>query len=48
MVEDKGTRIFLDFGNHQAAIKQVKMQGGVFGWVSDSKRFVNGVMTEFT
>jgi nicotinamidase-related amidase len=32
-----------DYGNYQAAIKQIKMQGGVFGWVSDSKRFVEGV-----
>ncbi|MGB8938326.1 MAG: isochorismatase family protein [Candidatus Nitrosopolaris sp.] len=24
-----------DYGNYQAAIKQIKMQGGVFGWVSD-------------
>lgn len=36
-----------DYGNHQAAVKQVKMQGGVFGWVSDSKRFVEGVRTAF-
>lgn len=36
-----------DFGNYQAAIKQVKMQGGVFGWVSDSKRFIDGVITAF-
>jgi nicotinamidase-related amidase len=32
-----------DYGNYQAAIKQIKMQGGVFGWVTDSKRFVDGV-----
>jgi nicotinamidase-related amidase len=36
-----------DYGNHQAAIKQIKMQGGVFGWVSDSKRFVDGVKSAF-
>jgi nicotinamidase-related amidase len=36
-----------DYGNHQAAIKQVKMQGGVFGWVSDSKRFVEGIKSAF-
>lgn len=36
-----------DYGNHQAAIKQIKMQGGVFGWVSDSKRFVEGVKSAF-
>ncbi|MEM2140033.1 MAG: isochorismatase family cysteine hydrolase [Nitrososphaera sp.] len=36
-----------DFGNYQAALKQIKMQGGVFGWVSDSKRFIDGVMTAF-
>jgi nicotinamidase-related amidase len=29
-----------DLGNHQAAIKMVKMQGGVFGTVSDSAKFV--------
>jgi nicotinamidase-related amidase len=36
-----------DYGNYQAAIKQIKMQGGVFGWVSDTKRFVEGVGTTF-
>jgi len=36
-----------DYGNHQAAIKQIKMQGGVFGWVSDSKRFVEGISAAF-
>ena len=29
-----------DQGNYEAAIKMVKMQGGVFGSVSDSNRFV--------
>jgi biuret amidohydrolase len=36
-----------DYGNYQAAIKQIKMQGGVFGWVTDSKRFVDGVKSAF-
>ncbi len=36
-----------DYGNYQAAIKQIKMQGGVFGWVSDSKKFVDGVRSAF-
>ena len=36
-----------DYGNYQAAIKQIKMQGGVFGWVSDSKKFVEGVKSAF-
>lgn len=36
-----------DYGNYQAAIKQIKMQGGVFGWVSDSKRFIEGVKVAF-
>ena len=32
-----------DFGNHLAAIKMVKMQGGVFGAVSDSKSFMEAL-----
>jgi biuret amidohydrolase len=36
-----------DYGNYQAAIKQIKMQGGVFGWVSDSKKFVEGIKSVF-
>ncbi|MEM3737623.1 MAG: isochorismatase family cysteine hydrolase [Candidatus Bathyarchaeia archaeon] len=29
-----------DYGNYLAAIKQIKMQGGVFGWVSSSTEFI--------
>ncbi len=36
-----------DFDNYQAAIKQIKMQGGVFGWVSDSSNFVKSVKSTF-
>ena len=36
-----------DYGNYQAAIKQIKMQGGVFGWVSDSHKFVVAVKSAF-
>jgi nicotinamidase-related amidase len=32
-----------DFGNHQAAIKMIKMQGGVFGSVSDSGTFIKAL-----
>lgn len=32
-----------DYNNHLAAIKMVKMQGGVFGTVSDSKTFVSAL-----
>jgi biuret amidohydrolase len=32
-----------DFANHQAAIKMIKMQGGVFGSVSDSGAFVKAI-----
>jgi biuret amidohydrolase len=36
-----------DYDNYQAAIKQIKMQGGVFGWVSDSTNFIKGVESAF-
>ena len=29
--------------NYEAAIKQIKMQGGVFGWVTDSNKFINAI-----
>lgn len=32
-----------DYGNYESAIKSIKMQGGVFGNVSDSKRFIEAV-----
>jgi len=32
-----------DYGNYQAAVKSIKMQGGVFGNVSDSERFIKAV-----
>ncbi|HMM22425.1 MAG TPA: isochorismatase family cysteine hydrolase [Selenomonadales bacterium] len=32
-----------DYGNYQAAVKSVKMQGGVFGNVTDSERFIKAV-----
>ena len=32
-----------DYGNYEAAIKSIKMQGGVFGWVSDTPRFIEAV-----
>lgn len=30
-----------DLGNHMAAVKMIKMQGGVFGTVSDSQTLIN-------
>ena len=33
--------------NYEAAIKQIKMQGGVFGWVSDSNKFINAIKDGF-
>ena len=32
-----------DHGNHQAALKMITMQGGVFGAVADSSRFIEAV-----
>ena len=29
--------------NYEAAIKQIKMKGGVFGWVTDSNKFINSI-----
>ena len=29
--------------NYDAAVKRIKTQGGVFGWVSDSERFIEAV-----
>ena len=29
--------------NHEAAVRMIKMQGGVFGWASDSERWVKAV-----
>jgi biuret amidohydrolase len=36
-----------NYGNYQAAIKQIKIQGGVFGWVSDSNNFIKWVESVF-
>ncbi|MFM7425435.1 MAG: cysteine hydrolase family protein [Elainella sp.] len=32
-----------DYGNHLAALKMVKMQGGVFGAVADSRAFIEAI-----
>lgn len=32
-----------DEGNYAAVVKSTKMQGGVFGWVSDSEKFIKGL-----
>ncbi|HVL49707.1 MAG TPA: cysteine hydrolase [Candidatus Thermoplasmatota archaeon] len=32
-----------DDKNYEAAVKMIKMQGGVFGWVSDSASFIQGL-----
>jgi len=36
-----------DRGNYLAAIKQIKMSGGIFGWVSDSKQFIAATKRAF-
>ena len=32
-----------DYGNYESAVKSIKMQGGVFGNVTDSERFIKAV-----
>lgn len=32
-----------DYGNYEAAVKSIKMQGGVFGNVSDSQKFIQAI-----
>ena len=32
-----------DYGNYEAALKMIKMQGGVFGSVADSRAFIKGI-----
>lgn len=32
-----------DPSNHTAAVKMIKMQGGVFGWVSDSEKWIKAI-----
>jgi hypothetical protein len=32
-----------DYNNHLAALKMVKMQGGVFGAVADSRDFIEAI-----
>jgi biuret amidohydrolase len=32
-----------DYGNYESAVKSIKMQGGVFGNVTDSERFIQAV-----
>jgi hypothetical protein len=45
-LEQNGTGA-TDYRNYQAAIKQIKMQGGAFGSISDSKRLVEGIKSAF-
>lgn len=33
-----------DVGNYEFAVKMIKMQGGVFGWVADSQRLHDGLL----
>jgi nicotinamidase-related amidase len=32
-----------DYGNYQAALQMIKMQGGVFGGVADSSAFIEAI-----
>jgi nicotinamidase-related amidase len=36
-----------DRGNHEAVVKSIKMEGGIFGNVSDSKKFIEAVNSRF-
>ena len=36
-----------DYGNYESALKSIKMQGGVFGNVSCSERFIKGIKSVF-
>jgi nicotinamidase-related amidase len=36
-----------DRSNHLAAIRQIKMSGGIFGWVSDSEEFLVAISRAF-
>jgi hypothetical protein len=35
-----------DYGNYLAALKMIKMQGGVFGAVADSAAFIEAIQGE--
>ncbi|MEM4488714.1 MAG: isochorismatase family cysteine hydrolase, partial [Desulfurococcaceae archaeon] len=39
----KDATMTTDYENYLAAIKQIKMSGGIFGWVSDSEKYVKGL-----
>lgn len=39
----KDATMTTDYENYLSAIKQIKMSGGIFGWVSDSNRYIVGL-----